>query len=174
MCEEILKDFSVANQSWSVVILRYFNPIGAHSSGLIGENPLNSPNNLMPVIIRAVKSDSVIKIFGGDYPTKDGTCERDFVHVMDLANGHIIAIKKLSTPGTHTYNLGTGKPTSVLQLINTFSNITGKKIKYEIVKRRLGDIIISYADISKINNEFGWMATRSLDEMCLDAWKFNN
>ncbi|HQD50861.1 MAG TPA: GDP-mannose 4,6-dehydratase, partial [Defluviitaleaceae bacterium] len=161
-----------AHPDFSVSILRYFNPIGAHESGLIGELPKGIPNNLMPYITQVAKGKlEKLKIFGNDYPTIDGTGVRDYIHVMDLAEGHVAALEKIR-PGIHVYNLGTGQGTSVLQLINTFKEVNGIDIPYEIVGRRAGDIPISYADVSKARKELGWTAKRGLKEMLRDAWNF--
>lgn len=169
MCERILTDTVTANEQFSVAILRYFNPVGAHESGLIGESPNGIPNNLMPYInqvARGVKDK--LRIFGDDYPTIDGTGVRDFIHVMDLAEGHVAALGNLQN-GVHTYNIGTGKGTSVLELIQTFTRVNQVEIPYEIVGRRPGDCALSVADVSKAEKELGWKATRSLEEMCRDS-----
>lgn len=172
MNEKILMDTAKAYPDFSVSILRYFNPIGAHESGLIGELPKGIPNNLMPYITQVAKGKlEKLKIFGNDYPTIDGTGVRDYIHVMDLAEGHVAALEKIR-PGIHVYNLGTGQGTSVLQLINTFKEVNGIDIPYEIVGRRAGDIPISYADVSKARKELGWTAKRGLKEMLRDAWNF--
>ena len=161
MIEEMIKDIGNANDSFEATILRYFNPIGAHESGEIGENPLGLPNNLMPFITQvATGKREELLIFGNDYPTEDGTCKRDFIHVVDLARGHVAALKK-SSPGTHIYNLGSGIPTSVLQLVNTFSSISGKSIKYRFTSRREGDLAEFYADPSKAELELGWKVEKS-------------
>lgn len=170
--ERILTDVATANPSFSVSILRYFNPIGAHESGLIGEAPNYIPNNLMPYITQVAKGKlEKLRIFGNDYPTVDGTGVRDYIHVMDLAEGHVVALEKL-TPGVHIYNLGTGRGTSVLQLLKAFEEANGIKIPYEIVGRRSGDIAESYADVSKAEKELGWKAKRGILEMVKDAWRF--
>jgi UDP-glucose 4-epimerase len=170
--ERILTDVAAANPDWLVVNLRYFNPVGAHKSGLIGDSPLGTPNNLMPYITQVAKRKlNILRVFGGDYPTSDGTGIRDYIHVVDLAEGHVAAIENLVS-GVHVYNLGTGKGVSVLSLISTFEKVNGVKVPYEIVARRPGDIAESYADPLKANRELMWKATRTLEDMCRDAWKF--
>ena len=170
--ERILKDVAKANPDFSVSLLRYFNPIGAHESGLIGELPNSIPNNLMPYITQVARGKlEKLFIYGDDYPTVDGTGVRDYIHVMDLAEGHVAALEKLS-PGVHIYNLGTGQGTSVLQLKDAFERVNGIKIPYEIVGRRPGDIAECYANASKAEKELGWKAKRSIDEMVRDAWRF--
>ncbi|MGH4140389.1 UDP-glucose 4-epimerase GalE [Clostridium sp.] len=172
--ERILTDIAKANPDWSVALLRYFNPVGAHESGLIGESPNGIHNNLMPYITKVVKGQlNKLSIFGNDYPTVDGTGVRDYIHVMDLAEGHVAALNNL-TKGTHIYNLGTGKGTSVLQLVKAFEEANGIKVPYEIVEARLGDIAECYADTSKAERELGWTAKRDIVEMCRDAWQFEN
>lgn len=170
--ERILSDTAKANPNFSVVNLRYFNPVGAHESGLIGEVPLGTPNNLMPYITQVAKGKrDKLRIFGDDYPTPDGTGVRDYIHVMDLAEGHVAALENMKS-GAHVYNLGTGQGVSVMDLIETFERVNEVRIPYEIVPRRPGDIAVSYADPSKANTELGWKATRSLEDMCRDAWRF--
>lgn len=170
--ERILTDVATANPGFSVSLLRYFNPIGAHESGLIGEAPNGIPNNLMPYITQVAKGKlEKLRIFGNDYPTVDGTGVRDYIHVMDLAEGHVAALEKLA-PGVHIYNLGTGRGTSVLQLVKAFEEANGIKIPYEIVGRRSGDIAECYADVSKAERELGWKAKRGISEMVKDAWQF--
>ncbi len=172
MSEKILMDAAKAHPDFSVSILRYFNPVGAHESGLIGEFPKGIPNNLMPYITQVAKGKlNKLQVFGNDYPTIDGTGVRDYIHVMDLAEGHLVALEKLR-PGVHVYNLGTGQGTSVLQLLNTFMEVNDIDIAYEIVARRPGDIPISYADVSKAKKELAWTAKRGLKEMVRDAWNF--
>lgn len=174
MIERILTDISKTNPDWCVAILRYFNPVGAHESGLIGENPNGIPNNLMPYITKVAKGEiKKLYIFGNDYSTVDGTGVRDYIHVMDLAEGHVAAIDKLAS-GVHIYNLGTGEGTSVLQLVKTFEEENGVEVPYKIVDRRKGDIAECYADISKASIELNWKAKRNLNEMCKDAWQFAN
>jgi len=172
MSERILVDIAMANPSLSVSILRYFNPVGAHESGLIGEAPNGTPNNLMPYITQVAsgKLDKLM-IYGNDYPTRDGTGIRDFIHVMDLAEGHVAALKNLNE-GVQIYNLGTGRGTSVFELIDAFEKANGIKIPYDIVARRPGDIAVCYADTEKANRELGWTTRRDLFSMCKDAWRF--
>ena len=174
MSERILTDATKANPNLSVVILRYFNPVGAHESGLIGESPNGIPNNLMPYIAQVAKGKlEKLKVFGNDYTTIDGTGVRDYIHVVDLAKGHVAALNKL-VKGAETYNLGTGQGTSVLQLINAFEEANKIKVPYEITDRRPGDIASCYADTSKAKKELGWVAKKGLLEMCKDSWKFEN
>jgi UDP-glucose 4-epimerase len=169
-----LSDLYYSEPDWNIAILRYFNPIGAHPSGKIGEDPNGIPNNLVPYITQvAIGKLRVLNIFGSDYETPDGTGVRDYIHVVDLAAGHIKALQKLNeNPGNVVYNLGTGKGYSVLEIINTFSKVTGKEIPYRFVERRPGDVAVSYADPSKANNELGWSAKYGLEEMCTDAWRW--
>lgn len=172
MSERILTDIAKANPDFAVSLLRYFNPVGAHESGLIGEAPNGIPNNLMPYITQVAKGKlEKLRVFGNDYPTVDGTGVRDYIHVVDLAEGHVAALNHL-TPGVHIYNLGTGQGTSVLQLVHTFEEANSIKIPYEIVARRPGDIAECYADASKAERELGWKAKRGIVEMCKDAWRF--
>lgn len=172
MNERILTDIVKANPNFAVSILRYFNPVGAHESGLIGESPNGIPNNLMPYITQVAKGKlEKLKIFGNDYPTIDGTGVRDYIHVVDLAKGHVAALEHL-TNGVHIYNLGTGKGTSVLQLVHAFEEANNIKIPYEIVNRRPGDIAECYADVTKAKNDLGWVAKKGIIEMCRDAWRF--
>ena len=176
MIEKILADLVKANDQFKVAILRYFNPVGAHSSGLIGENPNGTPNNLMPFILdiaRGVRSQ--LKIFGNDYPTPDGTGVRDYIHVEDLAAGHLKALEWLDGHnGSLTLNLGTGRGYSVLELLKTFEAVSGISIPYQIVDRRSGDVAVSCADPSRAALEIGWHAQKGLEEMCRDAWRFAN
>jgi UDP-glucose 4-epimerase len=176
MIEEILRDLYIADNNWSISILRYFNPIGAHESGHIGEDPNGIPNNLMPFITQvAVGKLKELKIFGSDYPTVDGTGVRDYIHVVDLAHGHLKALEKvMESHGVKAYNLGTGTGYSVLEIVSAFENAAGKKIPYQVVDRRSGDIAICYADPQKAKQELGWMATRGIEEMCKDAWKWQS
>ena len=172
MNERILTDIAKANGDWSVALLRYFNPIGAHDSGLIGESPNGIPNNLMPYITKVAKGElKKLNIFGDNYPTVDGTGVRDYIHVMDLAEGHVAALNNL-TEGVHIYNLGTGEGTSVMQLVKAFEEATGIKVPYEIVDRRPGDIATCYANTTKASIELHWTAKRGLVAMCRDAWRF--
>jgi len=172
--ETILKDIQIANPDWNVIILRYFNPVGAHESGLIGEDPNGIPNNLIPYISQvAVGRLPYLKVYGNDYPTKDGTGIRDYIHVVDLAQGHLKALDKLLTkPGYCIYNLGTGQGYSVLDVITTFEKWSQRKIPYKIVGRRPGYIAECYADPSKANRELAWKAERNLDDMCRDTWNW--
>jgi UDP-glucose 4-epimerase len=170
--ERILKDIARANPELEVSILRYFNPVGAHESGLIGDVPNGIPNNLMPYITQVAKGKlKKLKVFGNDYPTEDGTGVRDYIHVVDLAEGHVAALEHL-TPGVHIYNLGTGCGISVLQLVQAFEEATGIKIPYEIVGRRPGDIAECYADVTKAKKDLGWRAKRDIFQMCRDVWNF--
>lgn len=172
ICERILTDIAEANPSFSVSILRYFNPVGAHFSGLIGEVPNGIPNNLMPFLTQVAKGQlKKLKVFGNDYPTVDGTGVRDYIHVVDLAKGHVAALDHL-TKGVHIYNLGTGQGTSVLQLIKAFEKANGIEVPYEVVDRRPGDIAECYANVSKAKRELGWTAKRDIITMCQDAWRF--
>lgn len=172
MSERILTDISNANNGFAVSLLRYFNPIGAHESGLIGEEPNGIPNNLMPYISKVAKGQlKKLKIFGDDYDTIDGTGVRDYIHVIDLAKGHVNAIEKLNC-GVNVYNLGTGRGTSVLELVNAFIEVNHIDVPYEIVDRRPGDIAICYADINKAKNELDWKAKFAIEEMVKDAWRF--
>ncbi|MDD4089085.1 MAG: GDP-mannose 4,6-dehydratase, partial [Tissierellia bacterium] len=165
-------DVAKANPNFSVSLLRYFNPVGAHESGLIGEAPTGIPNNLMPYVTQVASGKlEKLRVFGNDYKTVDGTGVRDYIHVADLAEGHVAAIEKL-TEGIHIYNLGTGQGTSVLQLIHAFEGVNNIKVPYEIVGRRPGDIASCYADASKAERELGWKARRGIKEMCRDAWRF--
>jgi UDP-glucose 4-epimerase len=172
MIEEILRDFYVADSRWNIALLRYFNPVGAHESGLIGEDPSGIPNNLMPYVSQvAVGKLSKLSVFGGDYPTPDGTGVRDYIHVVDLALGHLKALEKLKTkPGVLTCNLGTGQGYSVLEMVAAFGKACGKPVPFQIVDRRPGDIAACYADPSKAKAELGWQAERGLEQMCADAW----
>jgi UDP-glucose 4-epimerase len=172
MSERILTDIAKVNPDWSVALLRYFNPVGANESGLIGEAPNGIPNNLMPYITQVAKGKlDKLRVFGDDYPTVDGTGVRDYIHVMDLAEGHVAAFNNL-TEGVHIYNLGTGQGTSVLKLVKAFEEANGIIVPYEIMNRRPGDIAKCYADVSKAERELGWTAKRDIVEMCRDAWRF--
>ena len=174
MIERILNDVYVSDNEWSIILLRYFNPIGAHESGLIGENPNGIPNNLMPYINQvALGKLDHLNVFGNDYPTPDGTGVRDYIHVVDLANGHLKALERAEKiTGVEAYNLGTGKGYSVLDIVKNFEKATGQKIKYEITPRRPGDIAECYADPSKAEKYLGWKAEKDLEQMCKDAWNF--
>ncbi len=173
--EQILKDIYVSDNEWDIAILRYFNPIGSHESGLLGEDPKGIPTNLMPYIVRVACGQlEKLYVFGDDYETPDGTGIRDFIHVVDLAKGHIKALDKLEKEGNgiFIYNLGTGKGYSVLELVNTFMETTGQKVPYEIIGRRPGDIAVSYANVDKAKEELGWVAEKDLKEMCQDSWNY--
>lgn len=174
MIEKILKDLYSSDNNWSIAILRYFNPIGAHKSGLLGENPNGIPNNLMPYIIKVATGElKCLGIFGNDYDTKDGTGVRDYIHVVDLAKGHVKAIEKiLKETGYDCYNLGTGNGYSVLDLVNTFMKVNNVNIKYEIKDRRPGDIDACYADPSYAYEKLGWKAEKDINEMCLDSYNY--
>ena len=172
MSERILMDTANANEGFSVCLLRYFNPVGAHESGLIGENPNGIPNNLMPYITKVAKKElKKLSIFGDDYNTVDGTGVRDYIHVVDLAKGHVKAIEKLAS-GVEIYNLGTGKGTSVLELVNAFMKVNNVDIPYEIVGRRAGDIATCYADTNKAMRDLGWRAEKDIEDMVRDSWRF--
>ena len=174
MLEQILTDIYKSDASWNVILLRYFNPIGAHESGMIGENPNGIPNNLMPYITQvAVGKLKCLGVFGNDYDTPDGTCIRDYIHVLDLADGHVKAVEKLkSKPGLEIYNLGTGKGSSVLDVVHTFEHASGVEIPFEFKPRRAGDIPVNYCDASKAERELGWKAKRDLFKMCEDSWRW--
>ena len=173
--EEILKDIYASDKSCNITILRYFNPIGAHESALLGENPLGIPNNLMPYIAQvAANKLPLLTVFGDDYNTPDGTCIREYIHVVDLANGHLKALEKMqsATGRFDIFNLGTGKGYSVLELINTFEKVSGKKINYKIGSRRAGDLPVVYADTQKAEKELGFKAKFDIEKMCLDSWNW--
>lgn len=172
--EQILSDIYVSDNEWSVALLRYFNPIGAHESGRIGEDPNGIPNNLMPYITQvAVGKRKELSVFGNDYDTHDGTGVRDYIHVVDLAKGHLKAVEKvLSSNGVEAYNLGTGIGYSVLDVVNSFEKASGQKVPYKIVERRAGDIATCYADATKALRELGWKAEKNLDDMCRDSWRW--
>lgn len=173
MIEGILKDLYVSDNEWTITLLRYFNPIGAHESGLIGDDPNGIPNNLMPYITRVAKGKLPhLNVFGNDYPTHDGTGVRDYIHVLDLAEGHICAIKHLDKAGVQIYNLGTGTGYSVLDLVNAFERVNGIKIPYVITERRPGDIATCFADATKAKECIGFTAVHTLDEMVSSAWNF--
>jgi len=176
MIEDILRDVYASDNSWNIILLRYFNPVGAHPSGRIGEDPNGIPNNLMPYISQvAVGKLKELSVFGNDYPTPDGTCIRDYIHVMDLADGHIKALEKLKEdPGAVAYNLGTGKGTSVMEMIDAFAEATGIRIPFRIAGRRPGDAPVSYADPSKAERELGWKAARNVIDMCRDSWAWQS
>ena len=175
--EQILKDIYVSDNTWDIVILRYFNPIGAHESGLIGEEPQGIPNNLMPYIVRVANGTlKELSVFGDDYDTTDGTGVRDYIHVVDLAKGHISALDKLDKEkqGLFIYNLGTGTGYSVLDMVKAFEKATGKEVPYKIAPRRSGDIATCYANPKKAKEELGWEATKTLEDMCRDSWNYIN
>ena len=173
MLENIMRDLHVADNSWNIILLRYFNPVGAHESGLIGENPRGIPNNLTPYIAQVAGGKlKEINVFGNDYPTPDGTGVRDYIHVVDLAKGHIAALDKVRTSGVHVYNLGTGNGYSVLDVIHAFEKACGKKLPYKICPRRAGDIASCYARADKALKELGWKAELGIEEMCASLWKW--
>ena len=176
MLEQILSDIQKADPEWNVVLLRYFNPIGAHKSGRIGENPNGIPNNLMPYITQvAVGKLPELGVFGNDYDTPDGTGVRDYIHVVDLAKGHVKALKKIEdNSGLSIYNLGTGVGYSVLDIVKNFEKATGVQIPYQIKPRRPGDIAVCYADPSKAEKELGWKAENGILEMCADSWRWQS
>ena len=176
MMEQIFRDLQKANPAWNIIILRYFNPIGAHASGLIGEDPAGIPNNLLPFVAQvAVGRLPSLSVYGNDYPTPDGTGIRDYIHVVDLAAGHLKAIDKLaSKPGLAVYNLGTGKGYSVLDVVKAFEAASGRKVPYMLQPRRPGDIAECWADPAKAKDELGWVATRDLKTMCEDAWRWQS
>jgi len=176
MNEQILRDVAVANPDWAVALLRYFNPIGAHESGLIGEDPVGIPNNLMPFITQVAsgKRDHM-SVFGNDYPTHDGTGVRDYIHVVDLAKGHVAACEYLKDhTGSDVFNLGTGIGYSVLDLVHTFDRVNSIEIPYQVVERRPGDVARCYADASKAKEKLGWAAEKSLEDMCRDSWRWQS
>ena len=175
MIEKILEDIYTADNTWKISILRYFNPVGAHESGLLGENPKGIPNNLMPYVQKvAIGELKELTIFGNDYNTKDGTCERDYLHVVDLAIGHIKALEKLdkSENGVYYYNLGTGKPVSVLELVTTFIKANNIDVPFKYGERRAGDLDEFFADPTKAEEELGWKAERTIEDMCRDSWNY--
>jgi len=172
--ERILSDTAQANPEFGVMLLRYFNPVGAHPSGLIGEDPNGIPNNLMPYITKVAKGTlPKLRVFGSDYDTPDGTGVRDYIHVVDLAEGHVAALEKM-TAGVHIYNLGTGEGTSVLQLIHAFERTNNVQIPFDIVGRREGDIAVCFANAKKAGRELGWKTKLGIEDMCSDAWRFEN
>ncbi len=174
MVEDILRDLAVADPAWRIALLRYFNPVGAHASGLIGEDPLGTPNNLMPYALQvAAGHRPQLSVFGGDYPTPDGTGVRDYIHVVDLALGHVAALRKLDeTLGVITVNLGTGQGYSVLELVRALAKVSDRPLPYRIVERRPGDIAQCYADATLARTALGWQATRGLEQMCADGWRW--
>jgi len=176
MIENILDDLYTSDSNWRIACLRYFNPVGAHDSGLIGEDPTGIPNNLMPYITQtALGKLSELSVFGGDYPTPDGSCVRDYIHVVDLAKGHLAALEKCQKDnGMHTINLGTGQGYSVFEMINTFERVNDVKVPYKITGRRTGDVTACYADTTLAKQSLNWIAERGLDEMCRDSWNWQN
>lgn len=177
MIEQMLRDVAHADDRWRIALLRYFNPVGAHASGTIGEDPAGIPNNLMPFVAQvAVGLREGLSVFGGDYPTPDGTCQRDFIHVVDLADGHIAALTALQSGDdpVRTWNLGTGRPTSVLELVAAFEQASGQAVPHQVVARRPGDIAVSYADPSRAQADLGWTATRTVADMCADEWRWRS
>lgn len=173
--EQILKDIYTSDNTWDICILRYFNPVGSHESGLIGEEPKGIPNNLMPYIVRVANGQlKELSVFGNDYDTPDGTGVRDYIHVVDLAKGHVNALEKLDKEGKgiYIYNLGTGTGYSVLDMVKAFEKTTGKKVQYKIAPRRAGDIATCYADPQKAKKELGWEANKTLEDMCRDSWNY--
>lgn len=174
MIEQVLRDFALAAPDWHIALLRYFNPVGAHSSGLIGEDPNGPPNNLLPYVAQVADGRrEILSVYGNDYPTVDGTGMRDYIHVVDLALGHLKTLAKLEqAPGVFTYNLGTGRANSVLEMVRAFEKASGKAVPYKIVARRPGDIASAYADASLALRELGWRAERDIEQMCVDAWRW--
>ncbi|MGE5792156.1 MAG: UDP-glucose 4-epimerase GalE [Bacteroidota bacterium] len=171
--EQMLRDLAAADPSWKITLLRYFNPVGAHPSGLIGEDPRGTPNNLMPYVSQvAVGRLPELRVFGGDYPTRDGTGVRDYLHVVDLARGHVRALERTGASGLLTVNLGTGRGYSVLEVVQAFERASGRKIAYRIVERRPGDVAEVYADASLAARALGWTAERGIETMCRDAWNW--
>lgn len=176
MIEEILKGVHTADPEWNIILLRYFNPIGAHKSGLIGEDPQGIPNNLVPYVAQvAVGIRPYVQVYGDDYDTPDGTGVRDYIHVLDLARGHLKALEKLEErPGVEVYNLGTGKGYSVFDVIHAYEKACGKELPYQVVGRRAGDIAFCYGDASKAERELGWKAQYSIEDMCADSWRWQS
>jgi UDP-glucose 4-epimerase len=176
MVEDMLRDLVIADPRWSIAILRYFNPVGAHESGLIGEDPNGIPNNLLPYIAQvAIGKLPELAVFGNDYPTSDGTGVRDYIHVVDLAEGHLLALEALkASTGAHVWNLGTGQGYSVLEMVRAFELASGKSVPYRLAPRRPGDIATCYADPARAERELGWKARRGLDEMMRDAWRWQS
>ena len=176
MIEQILKDLHVTDPSYNIALLRYFNPVGAHPSGRIGEDPNGIPNNLVPYIAQVAAGRlAELSVYGEDYPTADGTGVRDYIHVLDLAGGHVKALERLTgNPGVVTYNLGTGRGYSVLEMVKAFENASGKEVPYKVVGRRPGDIASCFADPAKAEKELSWKAVRDIDEMCVDTWRWQS
>lgn len=176
MVEEVLRDLSASDNAWNIALLRYFNVVGAHDSGLIGEDPVGTPQDLIPYVAKVAAGVlPELPVFGGDYPTPDGTALRDYIHVTDLVLGHLKALEKLrENPGVVTYNLGTGKSHSVLEMVAAFEKASGRKVPYRIVGRRPGDVAVNYADPGLAQAELGWTARRGIDQMCADAWRWQS
>lgn len=176
ICEQIFQDLVISDPAWNIALLRYFNPVGAHPSGRIGEDPRGTPNNLLPYISQvAVGRYPYVRVWGSDYPTPDGTGIRDYIHVVDLAQGHLKALEKLQeNPGLVVYNLGNNRGYSVLEVIKAFEKACGKPVPYQFFDRRPGDIAISYSDASKANHELGWHGKRGIDEICQDTWRWQS
>jgi UDP-glucose 4-epimerase len=177
MCEDILGDVAATGGGWRVSLLRYFNPVGAHPSGELGEDPRGIPNNLMPFLMQvAVGRRERLAVFGGDYPTRDGTAVRDYIHVVDLAQGHLAALDALERhgEGCRAFNLGTGTPTTVIEMIDAASRAVGRALPYDVVPRRPGDAMEVYADPGFAQAELGWKATRTIDDMCVDHWRWQS
>ena len=176
MGETILRDLGAADPHWQTACLRYFNPVGAHDSGLIGEDPRGTPNNLMPYVAQvAVGRRAQLSVFGNDYPTPDGTGVRDYIHVVDLAEGHVAALRRLlNAPGSLTVNLGTGRGHSVLELVAAYAKASGRPVPYQVVPRRPGDVAACYADPALAQQVLGWQARHDLDRMCTDSWRWQN
>jgi UDP-glucose 4-epimerase len=174
MIEQILTDLAISDPRWHIALLRYFNPVGAHESGRIGEDPLGTPTNLMPLIAQvAIGRLDYLQVFGNDYDTPDGTGVRDYIHVMDLAEGHYAALQKLSNfPGCHAWNLGTGRGYSVLEMLRAFESISGKEIPHKMAPRRIGDVPTCWADVSKANSDLKWSARRNMTDMIRDTWNW--
>ena len=173
-CEHVMTDLAAADARWQVSLLRYFNPVGAHESGLIGEDPTGIPNNLMPIVLRvAVGRQDRLQVYGNDYQTADGTAVRDYIHVVDLADGHVAALDALGGDhGAKAYNLGTGRGTSVLELLGTFERVTGAAVPYAIAGRRPGDVATLFASAGLAQEQLNWKATRNIEEMCADSWRY--
>lgn len=172
MIEHILQDHAAADERWNFCILRYFNPVGAHPSGKLGENPKDTPNNLMPLIVQAAAGEAVLQVFGGDYPTPDGSCIRDYIHIQDLAQGHVSALQSFHKCGVTCYNLGRGEGISVLELISAFEEVNNVMIPYEVVSRRSGDIVSSFAMVEKAKKELDWVARHDVKDMVRDSWNW--
>ena len=173
ICEQMMSDLAAADARWQVSLLRYFNPVGAHESGLIGEDPTGIPNNLMPIVLRvATGKQDRLQVYGNDYPTDDGTAVRDYIHVADLADGHVAALDALRGGGAQAYNLGTGRGTSVLELLSTFERTTGAAVPHDIAPRRPGDVAILYASAEEARTKLNWIARRDIEQMCADSWRY--